>query len=271
MALYRGMDIGTAKPTAAELQLVPHHLVDILSRMRSKPGPYLEAAAGVVAEIAARGHWVLLVGGTPLYLKGLLRGIFEGPPADLSLRHGLREQALLHPRRSAPASWPRWTPRPPAACTPNDTRRLIRALEVQAITGVPISRWQRQFDSRTPRRRLPRMGARLGQRGPDRRIEARVDAMFAAGLVAEVAAFWSLAPLEPYRPAGGRISRGNRTPARPTPLGRNRAAGKTAHAAIGQTSADLARSLSECRFLPVAEPLAAADVVERILRKAESQ
>src|SRR4051812_27082076 len=83
MAIYRGMDIGTAKPTAAERAAVPHHIIDIRDPQEEfSVADYLEAAGEVVREIYARGKQALFVGGTALYLKALLRGLFSGPPAD---------------------------------------------------------------------------------------------------------------------------------------------------------------------------------------------
>lgn len=187
MAVYRGMDIGTAKPTAAEQYVVPHHLIDVLD-----PGEecsvarYLELAARAVREIRARGREVLFVGGSPLYLKGLLRGIFRGPPADWDLRRRLEEEAGsvgvsgLH-RRLAEVD--------PAAAQrlhENDLRRIVRALEVYERTGRPISQWQQQDTAATaaPRRRAFRL---CWPRAPLHiRVEARVEQMFAAGLVDEV-------------------------------------------------------------------------------------
>ncbi len=97
MALYRGMDIGTAKPSAAQRRSVPHHLIDVLDPHEEfSLAQYIEAANRCVAEIAGRGRPVLFVGGTPLYLKGLLRGIFQGPPADWELRRRLAHQTRLN-------------------------------------------------------------------------------------------------------------------------------------------------------------------------------
>ena len=94
MALYRGMDIGTAKPTAQQRLDVPHHLIDLVDPHEEfSLAQYIAAADRTATEIAGRGRVALFVGGTPLYLKGLLRGIFEGPPADWTLRRRLIDQA----------------------------------------------------------------------------------------------------------------------------------------------------------------------------------
>ena len=97
MALYRGMDIGTAKPTAAERQAVPHHLSTSSSRTRISAWPSIcDAASARWPKSAARGRQVLFVGGTPLYLKGLLRGIFEGPAADWAFAARWNSEARQH-------------------------------------------------------------------------------------------------------------------------------------------------------------------------------
>lgn len=187
IALYRGMDIGTAKPTLEERSLVPHHLIDLVDPWEEfSLAQYVEAAGRVAREIAARGRQVLFVGGTPLYLKGLLRGIFQGPPADWPLRRRLADEAKgnaadwLHGRLAA------IDPVAASRLHPNDTRRLIRAIEVFEKAGRPISELQRQFE--------------IGRAAADcrvfvldwprdalcERIDRRVEQMFAAGLVEEV-------------------------------------------------------------------------------------
>src|SRR6516162_4181132 len=94
MTLYRGLDIGTAKPTAAERGEVPHHLIDVLDPWESADvAQYRTWAGEAIASIEARGKRVLFVGGTALYLKALLRGLFDGPGADLALRRQLEDEA----------------------------------------------------------------------------------------------------------------------------------------------------------------------------------
>ncbi len=186
MALYRGMDIGTAKPTAAERAAAPHHLIDVIDPYEEySVAQYVAAAERAVCEIAARGRVPLFVGGTPLYLKALLRGIFAGPPADWVLRNELQELAdregeeALHSRLAQvdPASARRLHAR--------DRRRIIRALEVFEKTGESITDLQRQFERARPAEAcrvfmLERPREQLVQR-----IDLRVEAMFAAGLVDE--------------------------------------------------------------------------------------
>ena len=147
MAIYRGMDIGTAKPTRELRELVPHHLIDIVDPADEfSVAQYVDAATEVVAQIRGRGREVLFVGGTPLYLKSLLRGLFNGPPADWRLRQEI-EAELQHVGQQE--LFERLSQIDPVAAShihPHDTRRLIRALEVFRATGEPISHQQLQFE-----------------------------------------------------------------------------------------------------------------------------
>lgn len=186
MAVYRGMDRGTAKPTAEERDLAPHHLVDL----EEPAGAYsvarwLEDAARVELQVRARGRRVLYVGGTPLYLKALLHGLDPGPGADWTLRRRILVEAhgggaeALHRRLADldPASARRVHPR--------DLRRVVRALEVHALTGRPASEARESWGR--PPRGVARLAGLRWERGElYRRIDRRVEAMFAAGLVEEV-------------------------------------------------------------------------------------
>jgi tRNA dimethylallyltransferase len=273
MALYRGLDIGTAKPTSDQQRQVPHHLIDLVEpEDEFSVAQYCDTAAAAVAEITARGRQALFVGGTPLYLKALLRGIFEGPPADWAWRTEIEERAAANDPGWLHARLAEVDPRAAARLHPHDTRRLIRALEVHAKTGRPISDWQQQFDRGReadecrvfvldwPREQLYQL------------IDRRVEAMFAEGLVAEVQGL----------------------------LEHGRHFGRTARQAVGyrevlehlEGTRDLAatielvqqrtrqfsrrqltwfRSLSECRTVPVTEgeqPIAAAEIARRIAEAA---
>jgi tRNA dimethylallyltransferase len=187
MAVYRGMDIGTAKPTAAQRAAVPHHLLDIVEPADEfSVAQYVEATESAVREIRARGRQTLFVGGTPLYLKSLLRGMFAGPPADWQLRNEIIDETrqvgtrALHERLSQVD---------PVAAThihPHDTRRVIRALEVYRATGEPISHQQLQFDEARPAAQCRVFVLRRSREELHARIERRVEAMIAAGLVEEV-------------------------------------------------------------------------------------
>jgi tRNA dimethylallyltransferase len=185
MTLYRGMDVGTAKPTAAEQEGVPHHLIDVLDPWESASvAQYRAWAVEAVAAIEARGRRVLFVGGTALYLKALLRGLFEGPGADPELRRDLEEEAERHGDAALHARLAAVDPAAAARLHPNDRRRVVRALEVAAATGRPLSAWQTGHGrpaSGVAVVALQRPRAELCDR-----IDRRVVRMFEEGFIAEV-------------------------------------------------------------------------------------
>jgi tRNA dimethylallyltransferase len=192
MALYRGMDIGTAKPSAADRRRVPHHLIDVLDPWQAASVAWwLAQARACLADIHQRGRRALVVGGTPLYLKALLQGLFDGPPADAGLRQRLTHEAEQHGGAALHVRLAAVDPVSAARLHPNDLRRVVRALEVFELTGRPISAWQQQWSaapSAAPRvvwLDLPR--AELYER-----INRRVERMFSDGLVEEVRALRAL-------------------------------------------------------------------------------
>ncbi|WP_437230284.1 tRNA (adenosine(37)-N6)-dimethylallyltransferase MiaA [Planctomicrobium sp. SH661] len=140
MAIYRHMDIGTAKPAPAELALIPHHLIDIVEpHQEYSTAEFLNASIQACEQIVQRGHVPIFVGGTGLYLRSLLRGVFEGPSADW----GFREELLASAAKESP-DWlhrrlQQVDPVTAARLHPNDERRLVRALEIHALTGAPPS------------------------------------------------------------------------------------------------------------------------------------
>jgi tRNA dimethylallyltransferase len=149
MTLYRGMDVGTAKPDAADRRRVPHHLLDVLDPWESASVAWwLEQAASCCRDIEARGRRALFVGGTPLYLKTLLCGLFDGPPADPDVRRRLEAEATAQGTAALHARLAVVDPALAARVHPNDLRRMIRALEVFELTGRPLSAWQTQWPAR---------------------------------------------------------------------------------------------------------------------------
>jgi tRNA dimethylallyltransferase len=186
MTLYRGMDIGTAKPTLSERRGIPHHLIDVLDPWQSSSvAEYREWAAAAIDTIEERGKRVLFVGGTALFMKALLRGLFEGPPADLSVRVRLEQEAGLHGVAGLHARLRRYDPPTADRVHPNDLRRIVRALEVIELTGQPLSRLQVEHETPAPPEALV---FALNRQRPDlhQRIHRRVTAMFEEGLVEEV-------------------------------------------------------------------------------------
>jgi len=145
MALYRGLDIATAKPTPAERALVRHHLIDALDPWESASVAWwLEQARACCLDIERRGKQALFVGGTPLYLKALLCGLFDGPPADAALRQRLEREAESHGCAALHERLAQFDPVSAARLHCHDRRRVIRALEVHELTGMHISAWQTQ-------------------------------------------------------------------------------------------------------------------------------
>lgn len=187
MAIYRGMDVGTAKPTPADRAAVPHHLVDIVDPDQDfSIAQYLDAAHAKVAEIRSRGREILFVGGTPLYLKALLRGLFEGPPANWELREQIQREVAEVGSEALHQRLEQIDPLAASAIHPNDTRRLIRALEVFRSTGQPISHQQLEFDEGRAAESCRVFVLRRPRDEQNERIDARVEDMLARGLVDEV-------------------------------------------------------------------------------------
>ena len=203
MTIYRGMDIGTAKPTVAERRGIPHHLIDVIEPWESASvADYRDWASETVAAIEGRGHRALFVGGTGLYLKALLRGLFEGPGSDPELRHWLEQEAeatgdaALHARLAA------LDPTTAARLHPHDRRRIIRALEVIERTGRPLSIWQVEHQHPAPAG-VQVYAMELPRADLHDRINRRVRSFFDAGLVEEVRALEAGArPLSPVAAQG---------------------------------------------------------------------
>ena len=148
MTVYRGMDIGTAKPTAKERGRVPHHLIDALDPWESATVAWwLRNAEQACRDITARGKQPLFVGGTPFYLKALLHGLFPGPPANDELRRELEAEAQRDGKEALHAQLAAIDPKTAARLHPNDVHRVVRALEVFRLTGQPISAWQQTWDT----------------------------------------------------------------------------------------------------------------------------
>ena len=187
MAIYQQMDIGTAKPTTEQREQVPHHLLDVVSPDKDfSLSQYVQQAHLAIERIREAGREVLFVGGTPLYLKALLRGIYEGPPADWEFREQIEKELeevgieSLHQRLS------QVDPLTAHRLHTNDKRRVIRALEVYKITGQPISHQQDHFDDGLPADQCKVFVLGWPRDVLHKRIEQRVEQMFDSGLVNEV-------------------------------------------------------------------------------------
>ncbi|HEX4125131.1 MAG TPA: tRNA (adenosine(37)-N6)-dimethylallyltransferase MiaA [Tepidisphaeraceae bacterium] len=182
MQVYRGMDIGTAKPTLAERSQVRHHLVDVCLPSESfTVARFVELADRAIADTRGRGVPMIATGGTPLYFKSLFQGLFAGPGADPELRQRLGQ---LSPEELS-ARVAAVDPAAAARFHRNDSRRLIRALEVFELTGKPISDWQTQWEESPARHPVIWFGLNWPREELTRRINARVKAMLSAGWIEE--------------------------------------------------------------------------------------
>lgn len=184
MQVYRGMDIGTGKATAAERARVPHHLLDIVEPDHPFTVAEFQARADLaIREIAARGRLPLLVGGTGLYVRAVVDGLDFAPrPSDLRLRRELERRAAAVGPVALHAELAQLDPETARRVHPHDVRRVVRALEVYRLTGRPISAQGR----RPPRYDALIFGLHVARAELYRRIERRVDEMLAAGWVDEV-------------------------------------------------------------------------------------
>jgi tRNA dimethylallyltransferase len=199
--VYRGMDIGTAKPSAAERAEVPHHLLDL--RDPSEPysaADFVRDAVRVIGEINARGKLPLVVGGTMLYAKALREGLSALPAADPEVRARIEARAKELGWPALHAELARLDPATAARLPPNDSQRIQRALEVIELTGVPLS--QLQNAPQKPPLELAIIALLPADRADlHRRIEQRFDAMLAAGFLDEVRALMAKGDLDPDLPA----------------------------------------------------------------------
>ncbi|WP_298831021.1 tRNA (adenosine(37)-N6)-dimethylallyltransferase MiaA [uncultured Piscinibacter sp.] len=199
--VYRGMDLGTAKPSAADRAAVAHHLIDILDpTQRYSAAQFVADARRLVAEIRARGRLPLLVGGTMLYFKALFEGLDEMPPADAVVRAALDAEAAERGWAAMHAELARIDPTTAARLPPGDAQRIQRALEVHRLTGRPISSFHRE---KSAARDLPPL---LSLEPASRawlheRIAQRFAQMLATGFVDEVRALRARGDLHPGLPA----------------------------------------------------------------------
>jgi tRNA dimethylallyltransferase len=200
--VYRGLDIGTAKPSRQVRERIPHHLVDVLDPAESySAGLFLSDAVQAIGLIHARGRISLLVGGTMLYFHTLLNGLARLPSADMKVRRELDARLASEGSAALHAELRRLDPEAANRIHPNDPQRIQRALEVHRLTGRPISALQRE-------RRLPLSGMRVRSfaMSPEKqelqaRIAHRFEEMIGAGLLEEVRRLHDRGDLTPDKPA----------------------------------------------------------------------
>ena len=185
--IYRGLDIGSAKATPEERAAIPHHLIDVVEPEDAySVHQWLAAANAAIDDIRSRDAVPIVVGGTHLYIKALLDGMFDGPGADEALRDQLRAMDPAARR----AELERVDPRAAARIHFNDERRTVRALEVFRLTGRPISAHQAQWDAASPRADALLVGLEWETDAINGRINERVREMVRRGLVEEARALW---------------------------------------------------------------------------------
>jgi tRNA dimethylallyltransferase len=201
--VFRGMDIGTAKPDEAERRRVPHHLIDILDPTQSYSAAQFRAdALGLMRDITARGRIPLLVGGTMLYFKALREGLSELPQADATVRAAIDAEARERGWPALHAELARVDPATASRLEPADAQRIQRALEVHRITGTPMSELLGRREAEPLPHRLVQIALLPSDRAVlHRRIEARFEAMLRAGLVGELAALKTRYALHPNLPS----------------------------------------------------------------------
>ena len=265
--VYRGMDIGTAKPSGAERAAVPHHLIDIRDPVQPySAADFLTDAPGTIAAIRARGALPLVVGGTMLYAKALREGLSDLPSADAAVRARLDADAA---RLGWPAMHARLAAVDPvtaARLEPNDSQRIQRALEVFEVSGVPLS--QLHAAPQRPALALATIGLLPADRAQlHRRIEQRFDAMLALGFLDEVKALRARGDLHPALPSMRSV--GYRQAWRhldgETDFAAFRAAGIAATRQLAKRQITWLRSMRDAMLVDPFEPDAPRQLRERLL------
>jgi len=201
--VFRGMDIGTAKPSAADRAAVPHHLIDIIEPTQTYSAAQFRAdALSLMHEITSRGRIPLLVGGTMLYFKALREGLSVLPQADAAVRSAIDTEARQRGWPALHAELARIDPTTAARLEPADAQRIQRALEVHRVTGRPMSELLARREAEPLPYRLVQISLLPSDRAAlHRRIEARFDAMLRKGLVEELRSLRKRYALRPGLPS----------------------------------------------------------------------
>lgn len=201
--VFRDMDIGTAKPSAAERALCPHHLIDLISPQQAySAARFREDALSLIGEIGARGRAPVLVGGTMLYFKALREGLSDLPPADAVLRAEIDAAAERYGWPAMHAQLAQLDAAAAANLAPNDAQRIQRALEIVRLTGRPLGESYARRDMPAPPCRFISVALEVSDRAAlHARIAARFDAMLAAGFIDEVRMLRDRYTLSPDMPS----------------------------------------------------------------------
>ena len=201
--VYRGMDIGTAKPSREELASVPHHLIDTLDPLQSySAAEFAKDAAGLIKAIHARGKTPLLVGGTMLYLKALLEGLNDMPATDPQVREQIHQRAQALGWPALHAELMQVDPITAARLAPGDSQRIGRALEIWTATGKPLSAYHQAPKTTAPSWNIPIISLEPTERAwLHERIALRFDQMMAQGFMDEVRGLRGRGDLNPDLPS----------------------------------------------------------------------
>ncbi len=201
--VYRGMDIGTAKPSRQELAAVPHHLIDTLDPLQSySAAEFAKDATGLIRDIRARGKTPLLVGGTMLYLKALLEGLNDMPSANPDIRAQIQQEAEQLGWPTLHARLAQVDPQTAARLAPGDSQRIGRALEVWTATGQTLTSFHQSAKAQAPDWHMPVISLEPTDRGwLHQRIALRFEQMMAAGFLDEVRQLKARGDLHPDLPS----------------------------------------------------------------------
>jgi tRNA dimethylallyltransferase len=203
MQVYRFLDIGTAKPSPGELAEIPHHLIDVAYPDEPyNAGRYVADADGVIRGIVSRGRVPLVVGGTGMYIRALLRGL-DPAPADPSVRADLERRWAEEGGGALHAELARVDPETAARVHPSDRVRVVRALEIARVSGAPAGRARTAWSSAPGRYRALFLALWPGREELYRRIDARTEGMFRKGLVNEVRRLLDMGYSRGLKPMGG--------------------------------------------------------------------
>ncbi|MFA4874127.1 MAG: tRNA (adenosine(37)-N6)-dimethylallyltransferase MiaA [bacterium] len=187
--VWRHFDIGTAKSTAAERAAVPHHLIDIAEpKERFDAAQFVGLADAAIEDITSRGRMPIVVGGTGMYLRMLVCGMCEAPPRDPDVRSGLEGESEKYGLKRLYERLIEVDPESASKIKSNDPVRIIRALEIHRITGIPACELRKRHDFGERRYEAEWIGLTLERKGLYSRIDSRVDAMIANGLLEEARA-----------------------------------------------------------------------------------
>lgn len=267
MSIYREMNVGTAKPDIAARTRVPHHLVDIVEPHEEfSLADYVRSAGEVCRNIVSRGRIPLFVGGTGLYLRGMLRGVFEGPPANTAIRQRWQEFAEREGGAALRSHLESVDPGLAARLHPNDVRRMIRGLEVHELTGVPLSVQQQERPLPPEMRPLHVDWLEPPRDWLYERINRRVLEMFEEELVAEVSRLLAAdRPLSHtarqalgYREVIDHLEQG-------VPLEETIALIQTRTRQFAKRQHTWFRNLEECRAIPITGGESAAELAGRLM------